>query len=73
MENFAAVMDDFRASKAIAQVTDLQDLRRTCFGLFADDNRRNTMGEAAARLVKEKSGSLARTLDLLDPILTPPM
>lgn len=72
MENFAAVMDDFRAAKAIAQVTDLQDLRRTSFSLFADDDHRRTLGEAAARLVTEKSGSLTRTLDLLAPILKPP-
>lgn len=72
MENFLAVMEDFREAGAVAQVKDLQHLRRTADDLMASSERRREMGEAAARLVRERSGSLQRTLDLMDPILQPP-
>lgn len=72
MENFTAVMDDFREAGAVAQIKTLQELRRTCDDLMADDERRKKMGDAAANLVKTKAGSIGRTLDLLDPILLPP-
>lgn len=72
MENFAAVLEDFRDAGAIAQIKDLQDLRRTVDDLMASAERRKAMGDAAARVVAEKSGAIGRTLDLLEPILQPP-
>ena len=72
MENFKAVMEDFLQAGAVAQIKNLQDLRRTMDDLIADESRRKKMCEAAARVVAEKSGAISRTLDLLDPILVPP-
>lgn len=72
MENFASVMEDFLAAGAIAQIKDLQDLRRTVDDLMANEARRREMGDAAAAVVAGKSGAIARTLDLMDPILAPP-
>ncbi len=72
MENFKSVMEDFLQAGAIAQIKNLQDLRRTIDDLMADDKRRRAMGDAAAKVVAEKSGAIARTLDLLEPILSPP-
>lgn len=72
MENFKAVMQDFADPGAITQIKNLQELRRTVDDLMADDDRRKKMGEAAAKVVAEKSGAIARTLDLLEPILLPP-
>jgi len=72
MENFVSVMGDFLAAGAIAQIKNLQDLRRTVDDLLANEARRREMGAAAARVVADKSGAIARTLELLDPVLQPP-
>lgn len=72
MENFLAVMEDFREAGAVAQVKDLQHLRRAVDDLMDNADRRRTMGDAAGRLVRERSGSIGRTLDLMEPILEPP-
>lgn len=72
MENFASVMDDFLKAGAIAQIKDLQHLRRTIDDLMDSPQRSQTMGANAAKLVAEKAGALDRTMELLDPILEPP-
>lgn len=65
MENFLAIMEDFRAAGAILQVKDLQALRRAVDDLLGDPQRRAAMGTAARRVVEEKSGTLAAILDHL--------
>jgi 3-deoxy-D-manno-octulosonic-acid transferase len=69
MENFRGVMDDFRAADAIVQVADLQNLRRACDELFANEQRRHALGRRAAELVEAKRGAIDATLDLLDRAL----
>jgi 3-deoxy-D-manno-octulosonic-acid transferase len=69
MENFRAVVEDLRAAEAVVEVGDLQSLRRSLDDLCANPARRLALGEAAARLVREKVGATERTLDLLDILL----
>lgn len=69
MENFRAVVDDMRAAEALVEVSDLQSLRRSLDDLCANPVRRQVLGEAAARVVREKTGTTARTLDILDTML----
>lgn len=69
MDNFRGVLDDFRTADAIVQVTDLQNLRRTIDDLLSSQQRRESLGQRAAQLVREKRGALARTLDLLTQVL----
>lgn len=69
MENFRAVVDDMRAAEALVEVGDLQSLRRSLDDLCANPVRRQVLGEAAARVVREKTGTTARTLDILDTML----
>jgi|APTNR8051073442_1049403.scaffolds.fasta_scaffold00016_203 3-deoxy-D-manno-octulosonic-acid transferase len=69
MENFRAVVEDLRAAEAVVEVGDLQSLRRSLDDLCSNPARRLALGEAAARLVREKVGATERTLDLLDTVL----
>lgn len=69
MENFRAVVEDLRAAEAVVEVGDLQSLRRSLDDLCSNPARRSSLGEAAARLVREKVGATERTLDLLDALL----
>jgi 3-deoxy-D-manno-octulosonic-acid transferase len=70
MENFRAVADDMAEADALVQVTDLQSLRRSLDDLFSNEARRRELGANAARVVREKTGSIERTLDLLDVMLS---
>ena len=69
MDNFRGVLDDFRSADAIVHVTDLQNLRRAIDDLLSSQQRRESLGQRAAQLVRDKRGALARTLDLLDRAL----
>jgi 3-deoxy-D-manno-octulosonic-acid transferase len=63
------VVEDLRAAEAVVEVGDLQSLRRSLDDLCSNPARRSSLGEAAARLVREKVGATERTLDLLDALL----
>ena len=69
MENFRAVVEDMREAGALVEVVDLQSLRRSLDYLCANPARRQELGQVAARVVREKVGATARTLDLLDCML----
>ncbi len=71
MENFRGVVEDFRTADAIVQISDLQNLRRAMDDLLSSQQRRDSLGQRAAQLVRDKRGALARTLDLIDRALDP--
>lgn len=71
MENFPAIMEDFREAGAIVQVKDLQALRRATDDLLCSPEKRAAMGAAARRVVEEKSGSLQLFLDRLFEAIAP--
>jgi 3-deoxy-D-manno-octulosonic-acid transferase len=67
MENFPAIMEDFLAENAVIQVKDLQGLRRSVDDLLCDPAKRQVIGQAARRVVEQKSGSLSAFLDRVVP------
>ena len=70
MENFRAVAEDLREAGALVEVSDLQSLRRSLDDLCSNPERRRALGEAAARVVREKVGATGRTLVLIDQMLS---
>ena len=69
MENFPAVMADFLQAEALVQVRDADGLERAARALLADPARRVNLGNRAVDLVREKSGALGRTADLLEELI----
>ncbi len=67
MENFAAVMDDFRSAGAIVEVKDAKGLLQAIEQLLADEARRALYGRHAAEVVRDNAGAIAKTLDLCGP------
>lgn len=63
MENFAEVMEDFRAADAIVVVRSVEEWRERLLWLLDDPAARAALGERAATLVRAKAGALRRTLD----------
>lgn len=63
MENFLQVMKDFLEADAIVQVPNSASLKSAIGELLANAPRRADLGRKAAALVKEKGGSLTRTLN----------
>ncbi len=51
------------------RVRDAGELERELAALLGDDARREAMGEAARRLVREQQGATERTLDVLDRVV----
>ncbi len=72
MENFRAVVEDFRRAEALIEVRDAPDLVRALRDLLSDAGRREALGARAARLVRERAGTLERSLDLIEPLFPPP-
>ena len=64
-ENFAAVMDLFRADGAIREVADAAALRQAVGELAADPVQRAALGERARRVVEAQRGALARTAQVI--------
>jgi 3-deoxy-D-manno-octulosonic-acid transferase len=50
-------------------VPNLQNLRRACDELLANEQRRSAYGRRAAAVVKAKRGAIDATLDLLERAL----
>ncbi len=69
MENFAAIMADFRQADALLQVRDAAQLAVEIESLLSDPARRQGYGERAARLVRAQSGAARKTIDLLEPMM----
>ncbi|MFH0909439.1 MAG: 3-deoxy-D-manno-octulosonic acid transferase [bacterium] len=69
MENFRSVTEDFLAAKALVQVDSQGDLRKSLFDLFRDPAARQSMGARAAQVVRDRAGSIGRTLDLADKLV----
>ena len=63
MENFAAVMEDFRAADAAITVRSPDEWRDRLIALLSDEAARAALGERAAALVRAKAGALRRTVE----------
>lgn len=69
MENFAGIAADFRTARALVQVNRPDELTAALAELLRHPELRDDYGRNAARLVREKSGAVERTLDLLLPVV----
>lgn len=69
MENFPSVMEDFRSADAILQVESFQALEKTIAELLADEALRARYGNAAANVVNEHRGAVARMADQVFTVL----
>lgn len=65
MQNFAAIAAAFVRAGAALQVRDAAELESALAGLLADPERRVRMGEVARRVVREQSGALERTVEMI--------
>lgn len=72
MENFPGIMEDFLEADALIQVQDAEGLRDAFRELLADADKRNAIGERAARLVEAKSGAIQKALEHILPLLDAP-
>ncbi len=63
MENFASVMEDFRAADAVIEIRSADEWRDRLMALLTDGTARAALGERAAALVRAKSGALRRTVE----------
>jgi 3-deoxy-D-manno-octulosonic-acid transferase len=67
--NFAAVVQDFLAADALAQVSDADELARVWAALLADDARRRQLAANARAALEQNRGATARTVEMLESIL----
>jgi len=65
MENFPGVMDDFITAGALIQVADGGELKEKLSALLSDADMRQKYGKRAGELVAEKSGVVARSIELI--------
>lgn len=69
MGNFPVIMKDFLQADAIRQVADQPALQEAVASLLDDPSARERLGRNAEALVKEKSGTVAQTADVILRIL----
>lgn len=69
MENFRSVAEDFLNAKALVQVESQGYLRKALFDLFRDPAARQSIGARAAQVVRDRAGSIGRTLDVVDKVI----
>lgn len=65
MQNFAAIAESFTRGGGAAQVANAAELERTLCELLADPARREELGRNAQRIVRENSGGIERTVDMI--------
>ena len=62
MENFATVIDDFRAANALVEVAGEAELMEALSSLLHDPGRRRAYGSRAAAVVERKRGATEQTV-----------
>ncbi len=65
MQNFAAIAKAFVDQNGAVQVRDAAELEKTLGELLADESRSAELGENARRTVREHSGGIERTVDMI--------
>jgi 3-deoxy-D-manno-octulosonic-acid transferase len=72
MENFAAIMEDFRAAEALVQVGSAGELAQALGALLADPPRMRELGRRAAEVVRSRRGAVRQALEAIDAALPGP-
>jgi 3-deoxy-D-manno-octulosonic-acid transferase len=65
MQNFAAISRAFVEADAAIQVPDAVALEQAIADLLADPQRREQMGQRAIQVVRENTGALERTIQMI--------
>ena len=65
MQNFADIVRDFLAQDGAVQVQNAAELEKRLGELLGDEARRAELGEKAAKVVREKLGSINKTIDMI--------
>ncbi len=65
MQNFADVVRILRSQNSVIQVGDAAELEQTLGELLANPARREELGQAAQKIVKENQGAVARTAEMI--------
>ena len=65
MQNFADVVRILRSQNGVIQVGDAAELEQTLGELLANPARREELGQAAQKIVKENQGAVARTAEMI--------
>lgn len=76
--NFQAIVETFSKADALVQLSPMpeaearEELTTVFTGLLEDHTRRAEIGARARKLVKQNRGATQRTVDWLEPLLSPP-
>ena len=65
MQNFEAIAKTFVAQKAALQIRDAAELEAALAELLTDQVRAGELGRNAKRVVRENSGGIERTVDMI--------
>ncbi len=65
MQNFADVVRILRSQNSVIQVGDAAELEQALGELLANPARREELGQAAQKIVKENQGAVARTAEMI--------
>jgi len=71
LENFRLVAEIFRRDHASIEVADTDALANTLRALLANPAEREAFGRRARETVERHRGAIARTIDLLEPLVAP--
>lgn len=69
MQNFKAIAESFVTNDAAVQVRDAAELESAIARLLADPARREQLGRNALKVVRQNTGALERTVDMIVPHL----
>ena len=72
LDNFRSVSEDFRDADAGAPLADDSELEPALRRLLESPQERGELGARARKLVEQKRGAVARTIDVLDALLPSP-
>lgn len=65
MQNFTAIVDSFLKQGGAVRVRDAAGLEQALAELLADEQRRQTLGQNALKVVSENRGSIERTVEMI--------
>ena len=71
MQNFPGIAENFVAEQGAVQIADAAGLEPALGQLLADSGRREELGRNALRVVKENSGAIERTVEMIVASLSP--
>ena len=65
MENFEEIAEKFLSNEAVIQVTDEFELEKAFESLIKDQSKRDALGKAAQKVVRENEGALEQNVSMI--------